>query len=126
MITINLGLNNNPYTSKEDIIYFFSSFFIIYDEHLDFQIKESTYVSNNKKITEKTAVFNVYIRYHDNGLDIKNNIKKLCSIFNQDCIAYKYKSIIDRSNFGGRLVYNINYKGKEEDFNLKYFIQSNI
>lgn len=126
MITINLGLTNNPFTKWDDIIHFFSIFFIIDKKDLDYQIKECTYLANNKKITEKTAVFNVYIRYHDYSEDVINNIKKLCSIFNQECIAFKYWGIHKGSNFGGRLVYNINYKGAKEDFNLEYFIQSEI
>ena len=122
MITINLGIDNSPYVSQEDILQFFELFFIIDKSTLNFRFKYSTYVANNKTIKEKTAVFNVYTRYYDDLTDVDNNIKKLCSIFNQDCIAYYHNSAVDKLNFG-KLIYNIKHKGQKETFNLNYFIQ---
>ena len=118
MIKINLGLNNNPHKSKEDIKLLFSSSFIINDDTFDFKIVDATYIepTTQKEIKEETAVFNIHTKHQLEIKDIHYSLKELCSIFNQDSIAY-YSFILDAEG----VVHNKKYKGKKYTFNSIYF-----
>jgi hypothetical protein len=122
MIRINLGLDNSPYTSKEDIIYFFSKDFVIFvinKETLNFKVSESRYINpdNNLEVKEQTAVFNVHTKFQLDKKDIDFSIKKLCSIFKQDGIAYNSEILKIKE-----VTHSISYKGEKYTFNKNYFI----
>ena len=118
MITINLGFDKNPYTNKQDIILFFCIHFIIDSNTLNYKEVEAKYIDPETKeeVKETTAVFNVHTKYQLDKEDINYNIKQLCSIFNQDSIAY-YSGILNIKN----VVHNIDYKKEKYIFNPDYF-----
>jgi len=119
MIRINLGLDNNPHPSKKDIIYFFSKYFVIDKDTLEFKICESQYINpeNNLEVKEKTAVFNVHTKFQLDKKDIDFSIKKLCSIFKQDSIAYNSDILKIKE-----VTHSIKKKKKKYTFNKNYFI----
>ena len=118
MIKINLGLKNNPHKSKEDIKLLFSNNFIVNNDTFDFKIIDSKYIEpkTNKEVIENTAVFNIHTKHQKNIKDVEYNLQQLCSIFNQDSIAY-YSFILNTDG----IVHNKRYKGKKYTFNLDYF-----
>jgi len=118
MIKINLGLNNNPYKTKKEIKFFFSTNFIINNETFDFKIVKAKYINpvTQKIVVEKTAVFNIHPKKQKNKQDIDFNIKQLCSIFKQDSIAY-FSEILNIKY----VQHNIRYTKNKYTFNKKFF-----
>jgi len=118
MITINLGLNDNPFIFEREIKLFFSNAFIIDKDTFNYKVVEAKYINpeTEKEETETTAVFNVHTKHQTDKEDIEYNIQQLCSIFNQDSIAY-YSDILNMKN----VVHNINYKKEKYIFNPNYF-----
>jgi len=119
MIKINLGLDGSPFTSKEDILVLFSAYFNVCDEHSDFRVDNALYVNPRTKeeVSERTAVFSVCPKPYYEEEDIDYAIKKLCSIFKQDSIAYNSKILKLY-----KVIHNIRYKGERYKFNEDYFI----
>ena len=119
MITINLGFDKNPHANKKDIILFFSNNFIISEDTFNYKEVDANYIDPETKelVTyEITAVFNIHTKHQRDKEDVEYNIKQLCSIFNQDSIAY-YSDILNIKN----VVHNINYKKEKYIFNADYF-----
>jgi len=118
MIKINLGLNNSPYKTKKEIRFFFKNHFIINNETFDFKIIKAKYIDpeTKKNVVEKTAVFNIHPKKQKNKEDIDFNIKQLCTIFNQDSIAY-FSEILNIKY----VQHNIRYKKNKYTFNKEFF-----
>ncbi len=118
MITINLGFDKNPHANKEDIILFFSNNFIINLDALNYKEVDAKYINpeTKKEVKEITAVFNIHTKYQLDKEDIDYNIQQLCSIFNQNSIAY-YSDILNIKN----VVHNVRYTKEKYIFNSKYF-----
>ena len=118
MITINLGFDKNPHAKKEDIFHIFSNSFIIDKDTFNYKEVEAKYIDpeTKKEVKETTAVFNVHTKYQFDKEDIDYNIQQLCTIFNQDSIAY-YSYLLEMKN----VVHNIRYTKKKYNFNANYF-----
>ncbi len=118
MITINLGFDKNPHANKEDIILLFSNAFIISEDTFNYKEVEAKYINpdTKKEIKETTAVFNIHTKNQIDKEDIDYNIQQLCTIFNQDSIAY-YSNLLGMKN----VVHNIRYNKEKYTFNANYF-----
>jgi len=118
MITINLGFDKNPHANKEDIILFFSNNFIVNKDTFNYKVVDAKYINpeTENEETETTAVFNIHTKISNYKEDIEYNIQQLCTIFNQDSIAY-YSDILYIKN----VVHNIKYKKEKYIFNPNYF-----
>ena len=119
MITVNLGLDNNPFKSQSDILQLFEIYFSIEERVLHYRTKYSSYVHEQRRINEKTAVFNVNLLHHKNNEDIDRDMKLLCTIFKQDSIAWYHNF---QSKPEGYITHNVRYSGDKYIFNKDYFI----
>ena len=84
-IEINLGLENNPWTTKEDIKIMLEQVnFNIFDVENDLRQELSTY-NGAKELTMVIATRGVNLSKED----INTKMVTLCVLFEQECIAYK-------------------------------------
>jgi len=99
MFTLNIGLNNNPFTFLETVAFFeFSGL-------TKFEFRIGKYVENR----EPTAVLQ---------LSELPDIEFLCQFFTQECIA-----ILDESTGIGSLIYRPDFKGDRYSFDFEYFLE---
>ena len=110
-LEINLGMDNNPFTNTEDITTMLATQDFNIFRADDIRFEDGEYNGD----AELTAVIAT------RGINLTNEqihlrMKKLCVIFNQECIAYKLHGHI------GKMAYNPKFKGSEIVFNDKYFI----
>ena len=107
-LKLNIGLNNNPLLVNEILKHIkYSSIYI--DNEFNYRVDLSEY----KNEVEQTLILEGLTAFKlSYCVDI---IERLCSVFNQDCIA----AIIDNNDL---LIYAIGYKGQKQKFNNNYFI----
>ena len=102
MTKLNIGLNNNPYSSEEVINKLNG---VMGDIPITFSVEIGEYDGND----EPTVVV-IYERYA--SID---KLERLCEEMTQDYIAVKIDGV-------GRMVFNPGYNGKRFEFDDKYFI----
>jgi hypothetical protein len=100
MYTLNIGLNNNPFSFIE-VVSFFEDLGLT-----EFEKRLGEYTFN----PEPTAVL---------VLDELPCIETLCKFFTQECIA-----VVDESTGIGSLVYDTNFRGERYEFDWKYFLRT--
>jgi hypothetical protein len=99
MITLNIGLNNNPFTFIETVSFFeFSGL-------TQFEFRWGIYDGHR----EPTAVLQ---------LSELPDVELLCKFFTQECIA-----VLDESTGIGSLIYNPDYQGDRHQFDFEYFLE---
>lgn len=106
LLTLNIGLNNNP--KKETVISSLFDYWIRAEES-----KSRTEVGVYKGVEEKTLVYKA--KTDTNIQTIVHLVEDLCRETNQESIALTYKEY-------KLLVFNPNYKGKVFNFNDTLFI----
>lgn len=104
MYTLNIGLNNNPFSFTESVIVL--SRFGVKD--FEFRIGVFTYPDGSTE-QEPTLVIK-FAR--------KPNVAKLCKLFTQICIP-----VFDHSTGEGKLVYNPSFTGDRFEFDSQYFFE---
>ena len=103
VMSINIGMNNNPMNKGELVNYIATEFDLmayIFDWSEYNGAKEETFVGTIN-IGNKDAV---------------KVAEGLCELLTQDCIAIEVGGV-------GHLVYNPNYKGERYEFDNQYFIK---
>ena len=106
-IQLNIGLNNNPHTNKEDIKTIIKALALPLD---NVRFEDGEWGNEvEPTLVYKAATF-------DPLTVIRNKVKQLCVIFKQDAIALTY-------NGNGKLIYHPRYKRKRIKFSHKYFIK---
>lgn len=103
-IEINIGLNNNPCTAQENVMYFVS---------LYTSVKHNVQTGEWDGADEPTVVMELYTNESIN--DVRNLLEVLTEILTQDAIAFRF-------NGDGELVFNDNYTGERYPFDEKYFL----
>lgn len=114
-VVLNLGLENNPYTSKADIVELVNTTNLnAFETSIDFQ--GGQYMDN----PERTAV--IYCNTLNNDIDkLINDVQILCIVFNQEFIPFEFKSTKDTV---AKLVNNPNMKDLPEiTFSYDYFLK---
>ena len=112
IITINIGLNNNPY-NLEQLTKLFNNTKEF--KHIIFEVQEGIY---NLK---KEFTFIVEGETKQTSEQIESFISNLCTLLNQDCIAFSLDISKDNKQIN-KLIYNKNYIGLKEEFNKEYFL----
>lgn len=115
-IKINLGLDNSPFNSEEDILLLFSNNFIIHQDTVEFKIVEATYVIDGEEILEDTAVFKIHTKHQVDLEDVHYHMQLACSVFDQDAIAYR-----DTWTGEGYVAHNVRYTGEKYVFDPAFF-----
>ncbi len=113
-LELNIGLNNNPLLVNEILQHIkYASLFIDNIEEKSDYINYKVDLSEYNNEIEQTLIIEGFTAFKlSSCVDI---IERLCSVFNQECIA----AIIDNNDL---LIYQIGYKGEKQKFNKDYFI----
>lgn len=107
---MNIGLNNNP-LSMHDIATILKNT----PGMRSFQFKHTDSMYND--IDEPTMVV---IGRFDISFDFENQVKALCMMLTQECIAVLTTTFCSTE---GKLIYNPEFKGKKQSFDMKYFVK---
>ena len=103
-IEINIGLNNNPCTAQENVMYLVS---------LYTSVKHNVQLGEWDGSFKVTAVTEFYTNESVN--DVRNLLEVLTEILTQDAIAFRFNGV-------GELVFNENYTGERYPFDEAYFL----
>lgn len=118
-ITINVGLNNNPYTF-ESVVTLTTRIFKRVNK-IEAQLREGLYHPDEQTIVfEPTAVIRLSV-YTERP--IETTMEHLCELFTQECIPYR---LIENKQgvltITEELVYNKSFEGERYAFDAKYFL----
>ena len=103
-IEINIGLNNNPCTAQENVMYLVS---------LYTSVKHNVQLGEWDGADEPTIVIEFYTKESIN--DVRNLLEVLTKILTQDAIAFRFNGV-------GELVFNEAYEGERYPFDQAYFL----
>ena len=115
IITINIGLNNNPYDLEQLTTLFNNTKEF---KHIIFEVQEGTY---NLK---KEFTFIVEGETKQTSEQIESFISNLCTLLKQECISFSLDISKDNKQVN-KLIYNKNYNGLKQEFNKNYFLTIN-
>lgn len=115
IITINIGLNNNPYDLERLTTLFNNTKEF---KHIIFEVQEGVY---NLK---KEFTFIVEGETEQTPEQIKSFISNLCTLLKQECISFSLDISKDNKQVN-KLIYNKNYNGLKQKFNKNYFLTIN-
>jgi hypothetical protein len=124
-VTLNIGLNNNPYsvkTIKNKILLAFPFSVVEFRESL------GEYEGHDEPtlIVKISAVFEMDLSNVDSKSAIlKRFVENMCMKYTQECIPYRLV-FTDKDGFEHtreKLVYNKLHKGEKYEFDGKYFIE---
>jgi|688.fasta_scaffold928400_1 hypothetical protein len=91
------------------------------DSEIYFQYQEGKYLSDGITQTEPTMVVELFVAYREDIAEaLLNTTKILCKETFQECIALFITFL--HSDPKGVLVYNENYRGTFQDFDMQYFL----
>jgi hypothetical protein len=91
------------------------------DSEIYFQCQEGKYLSNGITKREPTMVVELFVAYREDIAEaLLNTTKILCKETFQECIALFITFLY--SDPKGVLVYNENYRGTFQDFDMQYFL----
>ena len=105
-VTLNIGLENNPWSFTQVVNYFKT----YSDGEALVRLATGTYNGN----TERTAV--VLFETDRGVIYIREWIERLCKLMTQESIAMKFGKV-------GMLIYAEDFRGERHSFDQKYFIE---
>jgi len=105
LLSINLGLNNNPFTFTQLQEYFYNSNYYLL----------SAYTAYKKYKGEIEPTFVAVLEYnYTRDSKVIQDFENLCTVFNQECIAISSDSF-------DIMVFNPSYKGEKFKFSEDLF-----
>lgn len=118
LVTLNIGLNNNPFTAQE-IAEHFQEFYASRGAIIETFVGIGEYVKN----PEPTLVVKISTDLRS-WVWWKSEVRELTIIYTQECIPVRVEST-DSNGIKTRnqeLIFNPDYKGERYEFDEKYFI----
>lgn len=114
-VILNVGLYNNPFTSKEDLVEIIKTVGNLNTFVTSVRFDDGKYKGN----TEHTAI--VYCNTTMEADEVENAVQKLCIAFTQEFIPFEFKSTTETV---AELVSNPNIKDLPEiTFSYDYFLK---